>query len=331
MNENKTETIDHDARILEIQKVIKSLGVESKTREEFKNDFKSQGYEDDECDLGYELVNAKLQTGPFSYGKTMIILTIITVLLIVFARSFLGFILILIYFAYIQIQRTNYFKKILLNDFGARKLEKEERDHLIKKWEENKSYILDMPEGKMDDIFEIEYDKRKTYWADYHYVIGSGKHKKIIELLITVQSLKRPLPPIHCYRKSMQSEDIWHWAGNVEMESVEFNKKYNTRFLNHGEDAFYVLNPRVMVSLLEEKHVEKIKFMEILGSEVMVGSGSLKIGGKIRAKGPIIKYDEYKKAKDQLIACLDIMTNVNDVLAREIVDDGSQRHTAKMG
>ena len=332
----------HDKRIIEIiNELNKRTGGLNKSA--VKAEFKSKKYFDDEIDLAFALQNAKLKTGPFSGSKTMLLILVVGILILVGVKYLFGLtegivqaIVIIVvvaeiaYIAFIGAQKSKIFFKILASDFNGKELTKNELGEFVKKLNNNGASYLKRSNGRFHTIFQTEYDKRPTSFGDFTYTIGSGKNRQSYTYLFIIQKTHKQFPPVQCYKNSLHHTSFIH-GKDIDLESTEFNKLYKINSTVKESDAFYVLNPRVMSALIEKDKIDELVLFETIGDEIMLGFKKMGTAGSaLRFKPPIIQYNEYKNIKDHLIRCLDIATDLNDVLCREIVDDGQARSVAKL-
>ncbi|MBN2087947.1 DUF3137 domain-containing protein [Candidatus Peregrinibacteria bacterium] len=331
----------HEKRILEIINILNSRDGGIGT-DELKKEFKPKGYLDDEIDLAAALQYAQIKTGPFSSIVTVFLILILGIAITTLVNLIFGlgedilnisFFIILFgeiaYMGYIGAQMSKYFGKILASDFNGEELRRVEAKSMLDKWKANGASYLKRSNGRFHQMFKIEYDGRPTYFSNYTYTIGSGKNRRSYTYLFVVQKTHKSFPSVQCYKNSMHFTSFIH-GKDIQLEGIEFNKLYKINSTDKESDAYYVFNPRLMSALIEKEKVDEVFLFETVGDEIMVGFKQMGSAGSIfRTKQPIIKYADYKREKDHLIKCLDIATDLNDVLCREIVDAGDKRSVAK--
>lgn len=334
---------DNDRHVREIGAEINTLGVETKTREEWKAYFKAKGFGDDECDLGYVLSGAKINYGPFSPKWMLLSVFLLSAVLLAIivwwvyysygarmgektdGRIFtIPIMPIILYFASLSHQFQKYCWKVIEHDFGA----KSEVDPgaMIRQWKTSGAEFLGISNATIEKLFKLQYDNRETYFGSYVYWVQSGKHRRKVEKFVIVQRTKRPYPHARCVRPA---EDKSFLRKKVQLEGVDFNAKYNV-YSEKPVDAFYVFNPRVMMALLDTEILKTVKMFETAGEWITVVFEQVGMSTGIRFGGPVIRYDDYHKVKHNLLRHLDLASDINDVLSREIVDDGSKRSEAKL-
>ena len=341
---------DHDRRVKEIQKETKRLGKETKTREEWKTYFKAKGYLDDECDLAYVLEDAKINYGPLPPKLTIFLLVLLGIGIAFVlgpimgsgssssyrsyshSRSrngssgvvYLASAPVLGYIFYLRRQFQKYSWRIMEADFKAT-LDPAPSRH-FSDWKKAGAEFLGRSDAKITTFFETTYDNRLTHFGTYMYSEGSGKHRHTVECFLVVQETKTQFPHVLCRRPSA---DVALLRNSVQLEGIEFNKQYKV-YADSPTDAFYMLNPRIMSALLDKGVLASIKSFETVGDLVVMIFGGLPLDTGVHFSEPVVRFKDYESIKGRLLAQLDVATNLNDVLSREIVDDGSKRSEAKI-
>ena len=340
--EIKTDDLNHDQRVRKIQDEIRQTGKETKSRDEWKGYFKSKGYLDDECDLGYVLEDANISYGVFSPKMNIIALILLGVLIIVIgiklswmSRDFrevivrifviVSFLPVLFYIAYIKKQFEGYLVKVIEIDFNGKKADdpKIYSDEL----KDAGVQLLKYPSAEIEELFSLEYDKRETFFGQYQYTVGSGKSRRVYRYFFVMQRTNNLFPGVHCIRPLV---DRNLWKKEIDLESVDFEKHYNV-YTENPTDAFYVLNPRVMSVLLEEEVLKYICSFETVGEYLFMTflDREINTGIRFNKDEPIIKYKDYINLKRDILCRLDLATNINDTISREIIDSGEKRSEAK--
>jgi len=138
--------------------------------------------------------------------------------------------------------------------------------------------------------------------------------------------MKKSFPEVLCVRNG---KDHRYKKKEVSLEAVDFNKNYYV-YTDNPSDAFYVLNPRLMDSMLKKELLDYVIAIETFGDNLLVVFNNVDIIGGIKFGGPIIKFKEYIKRKREILKRLDLSTDLNDVISREIVDENSKRSVAKI-
>ena len=228
-------------------------------------------------------------------------------------------------------QKRKYFLKVLSLDFEAKLLNQKELGGLLKKLkDEFGSIYMKTTKGGFYQGFQMTYDNRPTYFLDYTYSIGSGKHRVTYHHTLVIQEHKHTFPNAFCFDNTTRIP-ISFFKQNVQLEGTDFNKEYKVYVADNDKkvDAFYVLNPRVMAKMLEPEVKKYLKVFETVGNMLIVGMINCPIALSVRSKPPIVTYNEYRNTKDEILKRLDIATDVTDVLMREIVDKGDSRSIAK--
>jgi hypothetical protein len=336
--EIKNDGIDHDQRVREIQDEIKQIGKDTKSREEWKEYFKSKGYSDDECDLGYVLVDAKINYGPIppivsivlilflellfsyllytkiSFKEDDLLVKIILILVILFAP-------IGIYFSFLIEQFKKITLSLLSDDFNA-------MDFSTDIFQEIKSDLFRHKGSKFLNLIKCGYDNRDTYFGDFLYVVDqSGKSQESHDYFVIIQKIKKIFPDIHCFRKMLLlPAAIVNSLSNVTLEG-DFNKEFKV-YSKDPKDAFYVLNPRLMDGLCSREVFQDIRVFETTGNYIVIAFKKLKLS-KISFSEPIIQFGNYMDVKSKILKYLDIVNDLSDIISREIVDSGEKRSEAK--
>ena len=327
----------HDKRVLELMNEIDNSETADKASQ--KLHAKEKGYLDDEFDLAYCLKGVKLRKGPFPIWISVILLLLlgfgIDVGLVRLGAEgqmlIAGFVPVGAYVIWLFAQKKKYFFKVLSLDFEAKVLKRKELGDLLKKLkDELGSIYLKTTRGGFYQGLRMIYDNRPTYYLDYTYSIGSGKNRVTYHHTLVIQEHKHTFPNAFCYDNTTRIP-ISLFKENVKLEGTDFNKEYKVYVADDNKkvDAFYVLNPRVMAKMLEPEVKKYLRAFETVGSMLIVGMINCPIGMSVRSRPPIVTYDEYRNAKDEILKRLDIATDVTDVLMREIVDKGEKRSIAK--
>jgi len=334
---------ENDRHVREIGDEINRVGVETKTREEWKTYFKAKGYGDDECDLGYILSGAKINYGPFS-PKWMLFWALFASLLI-FALIFWllfwshgvrfgeradirTFIFsgapIILYLSSLTSQFQKYCWKVIEHDFGAKG--DVDPNGKFAQWKKGGAEFLGISSERVEKLFSLVYDQRETYFGSYVYWVQSGKHRRKVERFMIAQKTRQSFPHARCVRPM---EDHSFLRKKIQLEGVDFNAQYHV-YSEKPVDAFYVFNPRVMSALLDQDIVKTVKSFETAQDWIVIVFEQVGMSTGIRFGGPVIRFDDYQKVKRNLLRHLDLATDINDVLSREIVDDGTKRSDAKL-
>lgn len=334
----KTE-LNHDERVKEIKNEIKKTGKNTKTRAEWKKYFKEKGYTDDECDLGYVLMGAKINYGPFGPIISIIISIIIGAIIImigvrlsdtkdilpIYAALAAGVLPTFFYVCYISFQFKKYSDKVIMTDFHASK--EDYPDNWFSKWKKEGIIVLTYKDAEIPELFKLKYDNRETYFGKYKYTFRSGERDTTCTLFIVVQKTKTKFPVVHCLKPGL---DRTFWKKEVHLEGNEFNKEYNI-YTKNPTDAFYVFNPRIMVALLKKKTLKDLWAFETIGDYIFMVFNDVKLDTSFHfsPKEPIIEYGNYKDVKQSILYKLDLATDLNDVISRQIIDGGESRSVAK--
>ncbi len=323
-----------DRHVQEIIKEMRAMGIGSKKIKEWKVYFKGKGYLDDEVDLANVLVNAEIDYFPFSSWKTTAVIVLLVAVVIYFlATSYegllngdsvgnlvqIGFVVTVGYFAYLAGQFRKYTNKVINLDFNAKSAGMQQA------WKVNGSKILNYPSARVTNLFQMKYDKRQTFYGEYQYTTGSGKHKTTHFYSFIAQKAHKEMPLVHCFKPGA---DRSFFKKEVRLEGNEFNKKYNI-YAKNPTDAFYVFNPRVMSALLEKEVVKDLKSFETVGDFIVMSFTKLTLHTGVRFKGPIIRFKDYMSLKTKMLHRLDLASDLNDTLSRLIVDSGEARTVAK--
>lgn len=332
------KSVDNDKRVLEIKKEIKSNKGLSTILSELKIYFKEKGYLDDEVDLAYALKDAKIKYLPFS--SWIVGLAVVALVIVVFFFLLqdqyrdLGEIIgngihvivavVVVYFAFLISQFRGYVGKIIQNDFHA--IKTPGRKQLFSNWKKLGSSLLRYPSATITNLFEMEYDGRQTYYGEYQYTTGSGKNRTTHHYSFIAQKAHKELPLVHCFRPWMDRSFL---RKEVQLEGVDFNKKYNI-YADKPTDAFYVFNPRVMHAMLEEEIVKDMKSFETVGDFIIMSFTALPLHTGVRLKPPIVRFKDYQNVKTKMLHRLDLASDINDTLSRQIVDSGEKRSVAKL-
>ncbi len=331
---------NHEQKVQEVASEIKRQGVTSKTREEWKAYFKNRDFLDDEVDIGFVVANAKIHTGPLEPKLTLGLLSILALVLFIvwiaimfqfsidedaFQIGILPFFIPATYWGYVHQQRTKFFLRVLQFDFDAEEIK--HANQLIPKWENLGSQLVrKRNKVRLSPFFKLKYDGRETYFGTYSYVVSSGKHEQTIHKSIYVQQMKKAFPDVHC----LQDSSVFGFfkGQDIELESPRFNKRFVVR-AGHPKEAFLVLNPRLMDAILRRDPNKFVNSFETVDDLLVIETDFHPIEPGGRLTGPILTFKEYKKAKKDIITSLDLITDFNDILHREIVDKGDQRSIAK--
>lgn len=325
---------ENDRHIQEMIKEMRSMGIGTKKILEWKAYFKKKGYLDDEVDLANVLVNAEIDYFPFSSWKTMVVIVLLIAVVIYFLNTSykgvlsgdsiedliqIGFLVVVGYLGYLAGQFRKYTGKVIRLDFDAKPAK------MLQSWKVNGSKLLNYPAAQIINLFEMEYDKRQTFYGEYQYTVGSGKHRRTYSYAFIAQKAHKKLPLVHCFSPSL---DRSFFKKEVKLEGNELNKKYNI-YAKNPTDAFYVLNPRVMNALLEGEVLKALKSFETVGDFIIMSFANLTLHTGIRFKGPIIRFKDYNGIKTKMLHHLDLASDLNDILSRLIVDSGEGRTVAK--
>ncbi len=329
-------TLNHDERVKKISAVLKEYEKEAYSIDEWKQHFKSKGYTDDEIDLGYALTDAESIYNPSSSLLTTIVIFIFSLVLAYLAyvrsgeniKSGEEYIQILstvlafltpnaLYFKYLKGKLGKIYYSILKNDFQAQYIQKKYFVNL-------ESTLFQHMNSKFHNLLACSYDKRNTFFGNFHYVIAKNYEH---DFFVVIQELKKPFPNIHCFRKmKMLPINIAHGLNKVTLEG-KFNEEFSV-YTQNPTDAFYVLNPRIMDKLLQREVFQDIKIFEVIGNYLLVSFKEQKLY-KIRLKPPIVKFEDYIVGKKKVLEFMDIVSDLSDVISRQIIDDGSNRNVAK--
>lgn len=329
-------SVDNDKRVADIIDEMRLAKKETKTIYEWKEYFKQKGYLDDEVDLAYVLADAKIEFSPFHPWILWIIVTLIIgiigymiydnfnnlgeyfsqfgIQLVVVLAS-----LIVAYFSFIVSQFRKFTAKIIRLDFNALPAIE------LRKWRLMGSKLLSYPSAKITSLFEMEYDGRQTFCGEYQYTVGSGKNRHTYYYSFIAQKTHKELPLVHCFAPWM---DRSFFDKEVQLEGKEFNDHYNI-YAENPRDAFYVFNPRVMSAMLEKEIVKELKSFETVGNYILMSFTNLPLRTPLRFKAPLIRFVDYESLKSKMLHRLDLASDINDTLSRQIVDDGEKRSVAK--
>ncbi len=341
------DALNHDQRILGIQAEMVKMGKECKNLKEWKVHFNSKGYLDDETDLAYLFVMnpeiGKEQERVRVYRwKALSVLAVMlvgaTVLayriggmgdgvrVLIFVGIFVGMVSTILNFSEIGQKLVT---RLFELDFGAEYVEKSEP--LLKDWKAQGCRLFE-GNNVRHIPFRMIYDNRETYLFDYGYEKSlMKKHPDMVYCTLVIQKTRHPFPAVGCWR--IGKDPVKEWANfrywdlkSVQLEGVDFHKEFNV-YSESESDAFYLLNPRFMGALMGKK---KVLFVATFGGYLAVGIEGGFGMPKFQLKGPPVLFSDYQGCKKWALECLDIATNLNDVLSREIVDDGSKRNDAKI-
>ena len=334
---------ENDHHVRSIGDEINRAGVETKTREEWKTVFKAKGFGDDECDLGYVLSGAKIDYGPFSPKWMLFWVALASVA--IFAAAYWWVFMsygarmgeksdlriffvagtpLFLYFASLSSQFQKYCWKVIEYDFGAKA--EVDPNGKFAQWKKGGAEFLGVSSGRVEKLFGLVYDKRETYFGSYVYWVQSGKHRRKVERFMIAQRTRQVFPHARCVKPM---EDRSFLRSKVQLEGRDFNAKYNV-YAEKPVDAFYVFNPRVMSALLDQDILKTVKSFETAEDWIVLVFEQVGMSTGIRFGGPVMRYDDYQKVKRGLLRHLDLATDINDVLSRHIVDDGSGRSEAKI-
>jgi hypothetical protein len=325
------KSVDNDRRVIEIKNEIKKAKKSTKNLKDWKEYFMEKGYLDDEVDLGFVLADAKINYGPLPPKVTVGLIIALAVGLSAYTIIYLdepfgihiGIVFLVAYFGWLGSQVRKYSDKVIQHDFSAKK--KPSTYMLFNEWKGMGSDLLHYPSSKITSLFEMQYDGRLTYFGEYQYTTGSGKNRKTHHYSFIAQKAHKELPLVHCFRPWM---DRSFFRKEVHLEGRDFNKKYNI-YADNPTDAFYVFNPRVMHAMLEEEIVKDLKSFETVGDMILMSFSRASLQTGIHFKGPIIKFDNYQKVKQKMLHRLDLASDINDNLSRQMVDSGEERSVAK--
>jgi hypothetical protein len=203
-------------------------------------------------------------------------------------------------------------------------------------WRKQGAQFFGVEDAGIGELFGMTYDNRETCFGTYetyHYFEYGGNKtepptfKKIKKpYFLIAQKTRQKYPWTHCVNRSMSSVSL---GKDVRLEGVDFNRQYHVS-ADRPEDAFYVLNPRVMAALLDPLVCASLITFETVEDWIFLVFNPLPIDTGMHFGGPVVRYADYQRVKFLLLHHLDLATNINDVLSREIVDDGSKRSKAKI-
>jgi len=324
-------SVDNDRRVAEIEDEIRLRKRETKTLDEWKEYFKQKGYLDDEVDVAYVLTDVNIKSNPFSsWYEPVIIVGLITVFAVSFsplpgipivleavmtALFTYGVLYLILFFSQFQ----NYSLNIIRLDFNAKP------SLPLPEWKQGGSKLLDYPEANITSLFEMVYDGRQTFYGEYHYTVGSGKHRHTYFYSFIAQKAHKELPLVHLFAPQMDRSFL---KKEVQLEGKEFNKAYNI-YAKNPRDAFYVFNPRLMTALLKLEVVKELKSFETVGNYIIMSFTNLNLSTPTRYKKPYVRFADYESLKSKMLHRLDLASDINDTLSRLIVDDGDNRSVAK--
>jgi len=355
---------EHDRRAQEIIEEIRKLGEETKTREEWKAYFKAKGYLDDECDLGYVLNYSKVDYGAFPPKLTITVLSALFLLSAVgvamvggkmgfpsltsfniesrWLREMLGYLTLIPlffmcalggYLSYLQRQFKGCAWKVLESDFSAKMVVGSMWKY--DEWRKQGAQLFGVDDAGVSLLFGLPYDNRETcfgVYETYTYVQyragrnGPLRAKKIkTPYFMIAQKTRQKYPWAHCVNRSLSSISF---GKDIALEGVDFNHQYRIA-ADRPTDAFYVFNPRVMSALLDPMVCASLITFETAGDWIFLVFSPLPTDTGMHFGGPAVRYADYQRVKFLLLHHLDLATSLNDVLSREIVDDGSKRSEAK--
>jgi len=333
---------EHDHKVSEIGAEIGRLGIDTKTREAWKAYFKAKGYGDDECDLGLVLSGAKINYGPLA-AKWMLFWSIAACGVVLFAMQWLmrsqsgelsgganlaslvfSTVPLLIYLGFLSKQFQKFCWKVIEDDFGARS--EPDPGAWMSQWKAAGAQFLGMPNAVLENLHKITYDSRETYFGFYSFFVRTGKSRTKVEKFMVVQRARQVYPCASCIRPKQEGPVS---RKKVQLEGVDFGVKFKV-YSEKPADAFYVFNPRVMSALLDPEILKTLNSFETAGDWIVLTFQGILIDTGIHLSGPVIRYEDYQKTKRLLLHHLDLATDINDVLSRQIVDDGAKRSEAKI-
>jgi hypothetical protein len=331
---------ERNKNVVIIQREIENIGKNSKTRDEFKQYFKSKGFLDDECDLAYALAGIEIKIRPFSQRlKKLIVNSIIIIgifvltLILNFPNETLGtilpfaFIFNFFYF-FIKGTRKSVFNSVLTSDFQARIVSPAETPKLIEKWKNKGSRLFNRKiNNSFTSLYQIDYNNNQTFFGNYEWSDVKVPH----HFLLVIQKTNKPLPPVQAYYTAKDPLPLHLRNGkDIQLESTSLNEEYKLMATNQESDAFYVFNPRLSYFFIDKNKPVKIELFETLEDEILVGFSKMENPENFfNLEAPLIKFKDYYYVKLHLLKCLDVATNINLLLDRKIVDNGDGRSEAR--
>ncbi len=317
-----------DARVNEIRLEIERRGKASQSHADWKAEFKTKNYADDEIDLGYSLAGIHVRYGPFP-PKIRLAILLAPILLWLWslkgsqeANMLLFFLSLFPFFAYMIItgrQQNKVLFKVLEADFDAEEIKEPKK--LLKELKTAGYTYFDRRLPRIGRLFRCLYDKRETWFGEFEYTVHRGKKSDTHHRFIILQQAKAPYPHVAMLSPRELSPEFYNDLKSVQLESPEFSSTFRC-LASAPVDAFYVLNPRVMARFLDEEKVLRLMAFETLGGKLLFVYDAIPLASTFKLSPPEVRFDEYKKLKDQLLKALDHATNLNDTLSREIVDTG---------
>ena len=331
--------MNHDQRILEIQGEMNKLGKSSKTREEWKSYFRLRGYEVDEFDLGYALSAIKM--GPGSLLAKRMPLLVFLILVAVFSMALWwgfvgdgsykglkpGIIYFFVFFAAVIIfysvllsrQFKKYYWQVIRYDLEVKA--EDSPSALLKLWKGSGAEFLGRPDATIENVFRLTHADHDTYFGNYAYRGEDGRW----EYFFIAQKAKKVSPHARCV-KPMYDYSVLR--PKIKLEGVDLNTQYNV-YAKGSAEARCVFIPLVVSTLLDSKSCRAIRSFEVAEDWVILVFEDVVRGG-IRLMGPMIHFGDYQKVKRNLLAHLDLATSINNMLSREVVDNGVQRSKTKL-
>lgn len=343
-NDLGKEKIDHNKRVQEIKDEIGRLGKDAKTHKEWKKYFIGKGYLDDECDFGYALAIANIIYGPLHPKITIFLLIVIGISIsvcLLFAWAipewefepflisvFAGILPIFVYYLYLYSKFKKFFYKVVKTDFDAEEIDKQKFKNF--KIVLNSSH--DSSKSVFKNLLNLTYDDRETYFGDFFYSLAKGGDSVKYTYTVIIQKLKKSFPNVVCTRFGSDKYLInpFPIVPEKEYRSLEggFNKKFAV-WSKDPKDAFYVLNPRVMNKMVQEGVYNKMRIFEVYEDYLFIAFDEIKIIENFFSNH-VYQYNNYQETKNKLLKFLDITSDLNDILSRQIVDNGEKRSIAKI-
>jgi hypothetical protein len=193
----------------------------------------------------------------------------------------------------------------------------------LPEWKKNGSRLYIDPGDSILSLLKMQYDGRETYYGTYAF----KANKDYTYTSFVAQKTKTTFPIVHCFYPWV---DRTIFDKVIHLEGDKFSKVYNI-YADKPEDAFYVFNPRVMEYMLEPETVKLLRSFETVGGYILTTFTTNRPFSAVgRSKKPYIRFSDYETVKEDILRKLDIATDLNDTLSREIVDDGTKRSVAKI-
>jgi hypothetical protein len=315
---------DPDVRIREMVREMKRVVGKGRALWEWKAHFAEKGIAGAECELAYELSDAKEALGSLSTHWMRRMATLLVVLSVAFGlwlggraegSSVAGFLWTLlslvayfVCFLALGAQFRGNALKIVEHELAAEPLDPSE---WLAKWKADGFGFLGMSGCRLTRLSRIRYRGKATYFGEYVHREGEGAYTYSVSRFLVAQELGKKLPGVHCVHEWRTTTSVFN--SPIPTGGKAFDSAFTT-FSGNAPAALALLGKGASRIMAEKGSLGSIKSFEAVGDTSVFLFAPIALQTDIRFTGPIVRFNDYQRIKNAIIDYLDLAARINDTL-----------------